>query len=177
MAHLFFEDPLRLESKEILGKLAQFQLHILSGDKSPRVTKIASLCGIPEARCHAELSPENKLKEIQAAKHTCMIGDGANDSLALKAADVGIAVKGSVDLSLMSADVYFTRGGLQPLLELMQISKEARRTVRRNLVISLFYNGLGGALALGGFINPMMAAILMPISSVLIIISSLRGTR
>jgi Cu2+-exporting ATPase/Cu+-exporting ATPase len=176
-AHLFFEDPIRQESKETVKKLSDYQLHILSGDQKPRVMKLANLCGIPAAHCHSELSPENKLKHIQSSKHACMIGDGANDSLALKAADIGIAVKGSVDLSLMSADVYLTKGGLQPFLDLLQISKEARKTVRRNLIISLVYNGLGGALALSGFINPMVAAILMPISSVLIIISSLRGTK
>lgn len=176
-AHLFFEDPLRPESKEILGHLGKFKLHILSGDKKNRAAKIATLCGIPETQCHAELKPEQKLHFIQSAEKTCMIGDGANDSLALKAADVGIAVKGSVDLSLMSADVYFTRGGLQPFWDLLRIAKRARHTVRRNMIISLTYNAIGGILALGGFINPMVAAILMPISSVLIILSSMRGTR
>jgi len=176
-AHLFFEDPLREESKEVLEKLNHFNLHVLSGDKKQRVAKVASLCKIPEGQCFAEMAPEQKLNVIKASSHSCMIGDGANDALALKAADIGIAVKGSVDLSLMSADVYFTRGGLMPFYELLQIAASARKTVRRNLTISLVYNFIGGTLAMSGFISPMVAAILMPISSVLIIISSLRGTR
>ncbi|WP_413288139.1 heavy metal translocating P-type ATPase [Bdellovibrio sp. HCB337] len=176
-AHFFFEDPLRADTRETLQNLTNYDLHILSGDKKDRVLKAALLCGIDDKRCHAELSPEQKLQHIKASKNTCMIGDGANDALALKAADIGIAVKGSVDLSLSSADIYFTRGGLKPFVEFLNISRQARRTVRRNLAISLTYNAVGGVLALGGFINPMVAAILMPISSVLIVVSSLRGTR
>lgn len=176
-AHLFFEDPLRSESKNILTKLGDYNLHILSGDKKHRVLKVAALCKLPEKQCYAEMSPEQKLQVIKDSSHSCMIGDGANDALALKAASVGIAVKGSVDLSLMSADVYFTRGGLQPFLDLLNIAADARYTVRRNLAISLIYNSIGGALALSGHISPMVAAILMPVSSVLIVLSSMRGTR
>lgn len=106
-----------------------------------------------------------------------MIGDGANDSLSLQAADVGVAVKGSVDLSLTSADIYFTRGGLLPFFDLMSLAENTRRVLIRNLTISLIYNTIGGVLALSGFINPMMAAILMPLSSIAIILSSLWGYR
>lgn len=176
-AHLFFEDPLRMESPSILKSLSNYQLHILSGDKKNRVLKTAALCEIPEANCYAELTPEQKKSFVLLSPGSCMIGDGVNDALALKAAEVGIAVKGSVDLSLMSADVYFTRGGLRPFYDLLKIATQARRTLRRNLAISLIYNILGGILALGGFVNPMVAAILMPISSVLIVISSLRGVQ
>jgi len=176
-AHLFFEDPLRVETKATIEDLRRFNLHILSGDKQHRVAKVAALCKIPADHYYAESSPEKKLEVIRNSKLSCMIGDGANDALALKAADIGIAVKGSVDLSLMSADVYFTRGGLQPFVDLLRIADDARFTVRRNLAISLIYNSVGGVLALAGFISPMVAAILMPISSVLIIISSLRGAR
>jgi Cu2+-exporting ATPase/Cu+-exporting ATPase len=141
------------------------------------VLEVAKSCGITVEHVAYELFPEEKKSIIEHFPNTCMIGDGANDSLSLQAADVGIAVKGSVDLSLQSADIYFTRGGLMPFLDLLKLAKRTRAVLSRNLSISLIYNVLGGAFALLGFINPMMAAILMPISSALIILSSLWGFR
>ena len=106
-----------------------------------------------------------------------MIGDGANDALSLQAADVGIAVQGSVDISLTHSDVYFTQSGLSSLSRLIWLSKRTRTVLIRNLSLSLAYNFIGGALALGGFINPLLAAILMPISSAIIILSTIWGFR
>lgn len=176
---LYFVDTLRKDSPQIVATLKEqgIQSFLLSGDKKSRVKSVAVACHIPEEQSFSELFPEDKKEIIQHYQHTCMIGDGANDSLSLQQADVGIAVKGSVDLSLQSADVYFTRGGLTPLLDLIALAKQARKVLIRNLSISLIYNTLGAVLALTGFINPMMAAILMPISSVIIIISSLWGLK
>jgi Cu2+-exporting ATPase/Cu+-exporting ATPase len=176
---LYFSDQLRIEARDVVAALQKqnIECHLLSGDKKSRVFEIAQRCGIQVDNVFAELFPEDKKKFIDQYKDTCMIGDGANDSLSLKAADVGIAVKGSVDLSLHSADIYFTRGGLTPFLELLKLSKQTQNVLIRNLSISLIYNLIGGVCALLGFINPMMAAILMPISSALIIMSSLWGFR
>lgn len=176
---LYFSDALRAEAKGLIDVLQNkdIQCHLLSGDKKSRVFEVAAKCGIPAQQVCAELFPEDKKDYVEKFKNTCMIGDGANDSLSLKAADVGIAVKGSVDLSLHSADIYFTRGGLTPFLDLLKLSKQTQNVLIRNLSISLIYNLIGGVLALMGFINPMMAAILMPISSALIILSSLWGFR
>lgn len=176
---LYFSDALRPEAKNLIENLQHRGLfcHLLSGDKKSRVFEIARKCAIPLSQVSGELFPEDKKAYVERFKHTCMIGDGANDSLSLKTADVGIAVKGSVDLSLHSADVYFTRGGLTPFLDLLKLSSQTQNVLIRNLSISLLYNLIGGILALSGFINPMMAAILMPISSALIILSSLWGFR
>lgn len=179
ICRLYFMDTLRPDSPSAVKKLQEkgIQCYLLSGDKKSRVYQVADICGISRENSHGELFPEDKKEIVDQYRNTCMIGDGANDSLSLKSADVGIAVKGSVDLSLNSADVYFTRGGLAPLFDLIQLSEQTRRVLVRNLTISLVYNTLGGGLALLGFINPMMAAILMPISSVVIILSTLWGFR
>lgn len=179
ISRLYFSDALRDNSAESIRQLQKhgLQCFILSGDKKARVLQTALECRIPKENVYGELFPEDKKEILSRYSNTCMIGDGANDSLSLQSADVGIAVKGSVDLSLQSADVYFTRGGLAPLFDLIHLAEDTRRVLIRNLSISLIYNAVGGSLALLGFINPMMAAILMPISSIIIILSSLWGFR
>lgn len=177
LCRLYFTDQLRAESPQAIEELKKMGLetYLLSGDKKSRVLSTAASCGIVKENAHGELFPEDKKDILSRYQNTCMIGDGANDSLSLQTADVGIAVKGSVDLSLSSADIYFTRGGLTPLFDLFRIAHQTQRVLVRNLSISLIYNVIGGSLALLGFIDPMMAAILMPISSAIIIISSLWG--
>jgi len=88
-----------------------------------------------------------------------------NDAAALAAADVGIAVHGGAEASLAAADVYIARPGLAPVVELVQVSRKAMHVIHRNLIISLSYNLLAGALAVGGWMTPMIAAIIMPVSS------------
>ncbi|AHZ85105.1 cation-transporting ATPase [Bdellovibrio bacteriovorus] len=179
LCRLYFLDELRQDSAQAVQELNKRGMNcfLLSGDKKSRVYQAANQCGIARENAHGELFPEDKKDILIRHKNTCMIGDGANDSLSLQAADVGIAVKGSVDLSLNSADVYFTRGGLSPFFDLLKISEQTQNVLKRNLGISLTYNTIGGILALAGFIDPLMAAILMPISSVVIILSSLWGFR
>jgi Cu2+-exporting ATPase/Cu+-exporting ATPase len=177
IARLYFTDALRVDSNQAIQELKQKDLscYILSGDKKSRVLEIARQVGIVPAHAYCELYPEDKQAFVQKLTPSCMIGDGANDSLSLQSADVGIAVKGSVDLSLRHADVYLTRGGLSPFLEFIQLAEITQATLYRNLTLSLVYNLAGGLLALMGFISPMMAAILMPLSSLLVILSSLWG--
>ena len=177
VTRFYFIDQLRADSIETLSKLKTANLFLLSGDSKAQARRVGEQCGLRPENTFGELSPERKWQIVKAAANTCMIGDGANDALALKSADVGIAVKGSIDLSLSSADVYFLRGGLSPLLQLIEIATSCRTTLRRNLVISLTYNTIGAILALGGFISPMVAAILMPLSSALLVLSSVWGLR
>ena len=179
IARLYFTDALRADSSQAIQDLKQRDLscYILSGDKKSRVLEVARQVGVAPAQAYGELYPEDKQAFVQKLTPSCMIGDGANDSLSLQSADVGIAVKGSVDLSLRHADVYLTRGGLAPFLEFIKLAETTQATLYRNLTLSLVYNLVGGLLALLGFISPMMAAILMPLSSLLVILSSLWGFR
>jgi P-type E1-E2 ATPase len=106
-----------------------------------------------------------------------MVGDGANDCLALAQASVGIAVRGGIEASLRAADVYLSDSNPKLLLDLLDISKTAMKTVKRNLYISLAYNFIGISAAAFGYINPLAAAILMPLSAFTLFISTIRGSK
>ncbi|WP_413578623.1 heavy metal translocating P-type ATPase [Bdellovibrio sp. HCB290] len=179
VCRLFFSDRLRADIPSIIVNLQKrgLETFLVSGDRNFRAHDTALECNIPRANAFGELSPQGKFDLLKNYTQSCMIGDGANDTLSLQHADVGIAVKGSVDLSLQYADIYFTRGGLQPLLDLFSLAEQTRRILIRTLTVSLLYNLIGGSAALLGFIDPMMAAILMPISSALIVLTSLWGMK
>ena len=105
-----------------------------------------------------------------------MVGDGANDAMALEGADVGIAVSGAMDISLRASDVYLTVPGLSGVEKLLVLSGETMKIVRRNLVLSLIYNSLSVFFVFTGVINPLVAAIVMPVSSLTVLLSTLYGT-
>jgi Cu2+-exporting ATPase/Cu+-exporting ATPase len=179
VAFLNFENALRPEAQKAVQALENKGLtcSILSGDRQSRVNQVAAVCGISLKKAHGGLTAEEKRQIVESSQQSCMIGDGTNDALSLQAASVGIAMKGSTAVNLQAADVCFLSEGLSSLLELLEISQQAKRVLLRNLVFSLLYNFIGGTLALAGFINPLVAAVLMPISSALIILSTLWGLR
>jgi Cu2+-exporting ATPase len=176
---LAFGDAERPRTAEYLRALerAGWSLEILSGDAQAVVRRVAEGLGIASAT--GEVSPEGKLDRVRALRaqgeRVVMVGDGVNDAAALAAADVGVAVAGGAEASLLAADVYTGRPGLAPLAELVSRSRSASRTVRRNLAVSLSYNALFVSLALAGLITPLVAAIVMPISSMTVITLSLAG--
>jgi Cu2+-exporting ATPase len=143
---------------------------ILSGDQEHVVAAVAQRVGVEPDRCHAAMTPEQKLARVRSSARAgddvvVMVGDGVNDAAALAAADVGVAVHGGAEASLAAADVYIAQPGLAPLVDLVRTSRRAMRTIRRNLLVSLSYNLLAGALAAAGMMSPLIAAIIMPVSS------------
>ena len=177
-----FGDAARADSRAAIDALRErgWEPHILSGDTPGVVAKVAHALGLPPNAAVGGASPEVKLLDIerrraQRDKRVVMVGDGVNDAAAIAAASVGIAVHGGAEASLSSADVYLTRPGLAPLVELVDGAARTMRIIRRNILFSLAYNVVGVTLAITGTINPLIAAIMMPLSSITVLLGSWFG--
>lgn len=177
------EDPLLPDAKATLDGLRRvgWRVRILSGDHPEVVRAVAQRLGLPEELCRGGVSPEAKLAAVEELRARAgndpvvMVGDGVNDAAALAAATVGIAVHGGAEASLAAADVYLGRRGLAPLAELLAGARRTFRAIRTNVAVSLVYNATGVALAMTGHLDPIVAAVLMPLSSLTVIGLSYRA--
>ncbi|MEZ4412126.1 MAG: heavy metal translocating P-type ATPase [Gemmatimonadales bacterium] len=175
-----FGDPLRPDASAVVDRLRHrgWVVRLLSGDASDVVESVAGRLGIAAGGWRGEVTPEGKLQEIEgaaAAGPVVMVGDGVNDAAAMARATVGVAVRGGAEASLAVADVYLSRPGLDALDRLMEGSERALRVIQRNVALSIVYNIVGAGLAMGGWINPLMAAFLMPASSITVVLASWRS--
>lgn len=145
---------------------------ILSGDHPDIVSSIGERLGLDPEACRGGLSPEDKVRfveEDRVHRDVVMVGDGANDSAAMVAASVGVATRDGVEASLSSADVYLSAAGVFPLVALFEISDRTRRRLRTTAVASLAYNLTSIGLAGAGLVSPIVAAVLMPLSSLTVV--------
>lgn len=174
-------DRLRTDAPELIKTLKArgIQPALLSGDHPELVANCAKNLGIDPTLTRGGVDPEQKrlfVEEIRKNNpdaHIVMVGDGVNDATALQAADVGIAVHGGTQAALVAADIFVTRQGVAPILELIDGTHHVMRTVHRNLTGSAIYNAAGISLAALGFVAPLLGAIAMPLSSLFVIASSL----
>jgi Cu2+-exporting ATPase len=171
---------LRPDARQALIDLQQlgWQVRVLSGDRAELVAQCAARLGLAAESARGNQSPEQKLEAIRAAQTrgpVLMVGDGVNDAAALAHADVGVAISGAAEASLEAADVYLTSGRLAALPELIRGSRATLAALRRNVWASLGYNLIAGGLAISGYIHPVAAAILMPLSSLTVITLSFRA--
>ena len=177
VARFFLDDELREGAKASIKELKKMGLKVLmlSGDKQIVASKVASELGIDES--HGELNPEQKallIKELQKSANVVMVGDGINDILALKSANVGIAMGSGASVSVGVSDVVLLRDELSDLVFALRQAKKTFKIIKENLFISLVYNALSIPLAMAGFIIPLFAAISMSFSSLLVVLNSLR---
>ena len=177
VARFFLDDELREGAKASIKELKKMGLKVLmlSGDKQIVASKVASELGIDES--HGELNPEQKallIKELQKSANVVMVGDGINDILALKSANVGIAMGSGASVSVGVSDVVLLRDDLSDLVFALRQAKKTFKVIKENLFISLVYNALSIPLAMAGFIIPLFAAISMSFSSLLVVLNSLR---
>jgi Cu2+-exporting ATPase len=163
-------DSIRPDAATAVKRLRALHRNVglLSGDNPDIVRQVASQLDIPPDWTKGAMLPEDKLalvREAPLGSNVVMVGDGVNDAAALAAASVGVAVHGGAEASLLAAPVYLGRPGLEPLVELIEGSRRVLWAVRIGLFVSLSYNLFAISLAVGGQITPLLAAVLMPISS------------
>ncbi|MEM1304867.1 MAG: HAD-IC family P-type ATPase, partial [Planctomycetota bacterium] len=164
---------------------AGWRPEVLSGDHPETAVRLASDLGIATDQTHGGLSPEGKLAFVNASVSddphnkkrpaVVMVGDGVNDAAALAAADIGIAVSGGAEAAMAAADAYLSSPGIEQLVALVKLAKRTLRTARRNFALSLAYNVVAGGLAAAGCVTPLVAAVLMPLSSATVLSSAVSG--
>ena len=181
LARFRLRDAIRADAAEEIAALhtAGFQSYILSGDRREKVAQMAQQLGIPSAQAMAETTPQAKADWLGRLdrRDTLMLGDGANDSLAFDAAFVrGTPVihRGVLE---GKADFYYLGHGLAGIRRLFEVNETRRRTQAWLLVFSIAYNALAVGLAAAGHMNPLLAAILMPVSSLLSLALVVGGMR
>ncbi len=149
------------------------KISILSGDNQKVVNHLASSFNLPNLIALGDLSHDQKAEIIKNDPETSiMIGDGINDASALQQATLGIGIGGGIEAILESADVYVGRQGLKGIIQLYYIAGQVNKVIKRNLIFSFCYNIIGAGLAFSGYVTPFIAAILMPLSSLIVILSA-----
>jgi Cu2+-exporting ATPase len=172
-----FADPLRPDAAAAIAALAAEGLpaRILSGDRAAPVAACAAALGLP---AQAGADPRAKLAALEALKaaghRPLMVGDGLNDGPALAAAHASIAPGTASDASQQAADAVFIGEALMPVALAVRVAKACMRIVRQNFGFSIAYNALAVPLALTGQVTPLVAAIAMSVSSLVVIANSLR---
>jgi Cu2+-exporting ATPase len=152
-------------------RAAGIAMTLLSGDRKPVAEAIAQQLG--GMQVIAEVLPQDKDQVIQNLQKqgavVAMVGDGINDAPALIRADVGIALGSGTDVSVESADIVLMHNELNKVRQATILSRRTLRTIKQNIGLSFVYNSIMVPLAVMGHVTPLIAAITMPISSLLVI--------
>ena len=174
-------DRLRPEAPGVIAALRDrgVKSTLLSGDRSSVVTDAAARLGGMDVK--AELLPGDKERQIsifqEKGERVVMVGDGVNDAPALVRADVGVAVGSGTDVSVESADIVLMRSGIDGVVTAFDLSRRTISTIRQNMGISFLYNAVMVPLAMSAMVTPVVAAVAMPISSLLVIGNAARIRR
>jgi len=176
LARFQFEDRLRGGTHSALEALKQdFSIEILSGDHDAAVGRIADTLGL---RYSAGMLPAGKVARIRDietnGRKVLMVGDGLNDAPALAAAHASMAPATAADIGRNAADLVFLHESLDAVPCAIGIAREAAKLVRQNLVLAVGYNLIAVPVAIMGYVTPLIAAIAMSSSSIMVIANALR---
>ena len=177
-------DIVRNEARDVINTLKSMNIEtiMLTGDNKETAEKIAKEIGI--TKVISDVLPTEKSNTIKKLKEenkfVMMCGDGINDSPALAISDIGVSVNSGTDIAMDSSDVILTKNDLFSIINLINISKKTIRNIKQNLFWAFFYNFLMIPVAMGLLkpigisINPMIASLAMVLSSITVIINTLR---
>ncbi|MDG1824858.1 MAG: heavy metal translocating P-type ATPase [Henriciella sp.] len=172
-----FEDQVRSDASQTVRALSALGIEseILSGDRAGAVERAARTLSI--SAWTAGVSPAQKAERLEAltkaGKKPLMIGDGLNDAGALSLAHASLAPGGAIDVSQSASDAVFS-GGLESILTILKVSKSAKRTMLQNFGLAAGYNLIAVPIAVCGLVTPLIAAIAMSASSLIVTLNALR---
>lgn len=173
-----FEDGLRPEAAQTVEALRRAGLRplLLSGDRREAVAAVAAAVGIEDWR--AGCTPRDKLAALDSLRaegaKVLMVGDGLNDAPALAAAHVSISPSSAADIAQVAADIVFQSRSLRPVAEALAVARRAQTLVRQNIGLAVGYNLFAVPLAVAGLVTPMVAALCMSGSSIVVVLNAVR---
>jgi Cu2+-exporting ATPase len=174
---LRFADPLRPAAAATIAELAHLGLpaRILSGDRPEPVATVAQALGVPG---EGGLNPADKLAAIKSlaanGRRVLMVGDGLNDGPALAAGHVSMALGSAADASQNAADAVFLGTSLAPVATAIRAARATQAVVRQNFALAIGYNIIAVPLAISGLVTPLVAALAMSGSSIIVVANALR---
>jgi Cu2+-exporting ATPase len=179
--HVIFAvaQALRPDAVAVVEKLRRLgtDITILSGDRAEPVARVADALGV--ATSAASLKPHDKIAAIEAmraeGRNVLMVGDGINDAPALAAANVSMSPASAAQLTQTAADAVFLGDRLAPVAEAVAIARRARRIMVENLWLAVAYNAIAVPVAIAGYATPLVAALAMSGSSILVTLNALRA--
>lgn len=172
------EDEIKDNSKELISYLQKNNIEVtmLTGDNENVAKDIAEKLNIKNyLSSQTPVSKAEYIKKLKSEnKVVVMVGDGVNDSVALSNADVAVAMGNSADVSLAVSDIVLLNSSLNSLKDAFIISSRTYKFIKQNLYLSLIYNAVTIPLAMAGYVIPLVAALSMSLSSLMVVLNSLR---